>query len=619
MHALGEPGIRIAVWNLKVERCFDHGAPVDDGVDCSFPLQPFGGDEQRKFGPAAGIQVPEAILCLLALVAETHEVSRLTKGSIALCHVCAINALKPCRTSAAESVAFNTGAKYQAGIELCLTARNRSGEDAELGQSLVAGVDCSTQATKVVVVDADSGGLVASGKVANEVFRSGPASETDPEYWWQALAKALVQTGRSGEIAAISVAAQQLGVVSLDANHRPLRRAILWDDTRSAQAVEELRKMLGGPDAWAEAIGTQPMAGQSVASWSWLRRAEPTIAKDTAFIRLPHDFLTERLTGNGVTDRGDASGTGWWSGRLGSYVPEVLDLPIVQVDESMLPRVLGPNEPAGTVIGDAAAHTGLNAGIPVACGTGDNMAAALALAISPGTPVISLGTSGTAYVRSEQASADPSGQVFALASASGDHLPLTCTLNATLAADNLARILGLERDDVAERTKVVVMPYLSGERLPDYPYARGTIAGIDHETTAKDILLAAIEGVAYSLVQSIDTLDRNSSGIEPDAPIVLIGGGAKGKTWQKVIGRLSGRSLLIPQSEELVAWGAAAQAAGILLGEPAVDVARRWNVADGLQVPPRPLDREAIERIAEVRDAAHPLNTKEVFWRLAEK
>ncbi len=550
---------------------------------------------------------------IMVIVHILPLVSRLTEGRIVLCQVSAITALQPGQTSAAEFVAFITGAKYQARMEPCLTAGNRSGEGAELGQNLVAGVDCSTQATKVVVVDADSGELVASGRVANEVFRSGAASETDPGYWWQALAKALAQTGCSGEIAAISVAAQQLGVVSLDSHHRPLRRAILWDDTRSAHAAEELRNLLGGPDAWAEAVGTQPMAGQSVASWSWLRRAEPAIAKDTAFIRLPHDFLTEKLTGNGVTDRGDASGTGWWSGRHGSYVPEVLDLPIVQVDESMLPRVLGPDEPAGEVIAEAAAHTGLSAGIPVACGTGDNMAAALALAITPGTPVISLGTSGTAYLRSERSSADPSGQVFALASASGDHLPLTCTLNATLAVDNLARILGLGREDVAERTKIVVMPYLSGERLPNYPYARGTIAGIDHATTAKDILLAAIEGVAYSLVRSIDTLGRNSSGIEPDAPIVLIGGGAKGKIWQQVIGRLSGRSLLIPQSEELVAWGAAAQAAGILLGDPAVDVARRWNVADGPRVPSCPLDQEAIERIAEVREATHQLNAREFF------
>ena len=486
-----------------------------------------------------------------------------------------------------------------------------------MGQILVAGFDCSTQATKTVVVDVETGKLVASGRVAHEVYRQGAASETDPKIWWRALAEAISQTGRSSEIAATSVAAQQLGVVTLDKGRRPLRRAILWDDTRSANAAEELRQHMGGAEAWAKAVGTQPIAGLSVATWSWLRKSEPETAEKTAFIRLPHDFLTERLTGNGVTDRGDASGTGWWSGRRETYAREVLDLPIVQIDLSMLPQVLGPDDPAGEVNREAADQTGLPAGIPVACGTGDNMAAALALAVAPGTPVISLGTSGTAYVRSAQAAADPTGTVFAHASASGDYLPLTCTLNATLAVDNLARVLGLNREDVADRTKVVVMPYLSGERLPNYPCSRGTITGIDHTTTAEEILLGAVEGVAYSLVRSTDTLGKNSSGIDPSGPIILVGGGAKGRIWQHVIGRISGRELLIPRTEELVAWGAAAQAAAILTGESAVDVARRWKISDGAMVPACPLDHEAIDRIAKVREAAHSLNASDVFADLA--
>lgn len=482
-----------------------------------------------------------------------------------------------------------------------------------MSRRLVAGVDCSTQATKVVVVDVDSGRPVAEGRVANPVVRTGAASETDPESWWQALAAALHQTGCADEIAAVSVAAQQLGIVTLDRKGRPLRPAILWDDTRSAHIAAELRDALGGPEAWANQVGPQPLAGLSVASWAWLRRAEPDVAARTTHIRLPHDFLTERLTGNGVTDRGDASATGWWSSRREAYVPEVMQLPLVALRPEMLPRVLGPDDAGGEVTPAAAAHTGLRAGIPVACGTGDNMAAALALAIEPGTPVISLGTSGTAYTRSHRAPADPTGQVFADASASGDHLPLACTLNATLAVDNIARLLGLARDAVADRTQVVVMPYLSGERLPDYPYARGSVVGIDHATAPGEVLLAAYEGVAYSLVRSLDLVEVHSSGIDPDAPIVLIGGGARGRVWQETIGRLSGKALIIPDSDELVAWGAAAQAAGILTGEPGVAIARRWNVASGKTVPVRAADSEALDRIGRVRAAADGLNARELF------
>ena len=478
---------------------------------------------------------------------------------------------------------------------------------------LVAGVDCSTQATKVLIVDIDTGAITASGRVAHDVFRAGATSETDPENWWSALAGALSQTGCAERIDAISIAAQQLGVVTLDSARQPLRRAILWDDTRSARVAERLIDSLGGPDRCAEIIGTQPLAGFSVSSWAWLRDAEPEIADKTAFIRLPHDFLTERLTGNGVTDRGDASGTGWWSSRKEAYVPEVLEHPFVELQPSMLPRVLQPDEAAGTLVSDAASWSGLRAGIPVACGTGDNMAAALALAVQPGTPVISLGTSGTAYVRSSRAPADASGQVFAHASASGDHLPLTCTLNATLAVDDIARMVGLDRDAVASRTRVVVMPYLSGERLPNYPDARGTIVGIDHATTAGEILLAAYEGVAYSLVKSLDVLHVHSSGVGADAPIVLVGGGARGAIWQETISRLSGRELLIPRADELVALGAAAQAAAILSNETAVDVATRWKVADGPRRAARAVDTEAIERNERIREAAHELNARELF------
>ena len=255
---------------------------------------------------------------------------------------------------------------------------------------LVAGVDCSTQAIKVVVVDADSGKLVATGRRANEVHRVGPASETNPEDWWHGLAEALAQTGLAAEIGAISIAAQQLGLVTLDARHRPVRRAVLWDDTRSADAAIALRDSLGGAEGWARHVETQPLAGMTVCSWAWLKTAEPHLAARTAHIRLPHDFLTERLTGHGTTDRGDASGSGWWSTRREGYASEVLSL--VGLDEGMLPCVLGPDDSAGEVRTGAAVHCGLRSGIPVACGTGDNMAAALALAVEPGTPVISLGT-----------------------------------------------------------------------------------------------------------------------------------------------------------------------------------------------------------------------------------
>jgi xylulokinase len=460
-------------------------------------------------------------------------------------------------------------------------------------------VDCSTQATKVLVVDPEDGRVVASGRAPHEVTGTGGARETDPEVWWDALRAALAETGRAGEVGAISVAGQQHGLVVTDDSGRPLRPAVLWNDTRSAADAAELRDALGA-DAWAERVGVVPVPSFTVTRWAWLRRTEPDVAAATRAIRLPHDWLTERLCGRGVTDRGDASGTGWWSTRDEDYSDEVLEL--VELERALLPEVLGPSESAGEV---DAGGLGLPQGALVAPGTGDNMGAALGLGLRPGEPVVSLGTSGTAYAAMIERAVDPSGLIAGFADAAGGFLPLAATLNCTLAVDRVATWLGLERDAVADRTAVTVLPYLDGERTPNLPHAAGTIAGLRHDTEPGQILLAAYEGAVASLVEALDLLAAVGSGLDPDAPVVLIGGGARGRVWQRTVARLSGRTVVVPETEELVALGAAAQAAAVLTGEPADEIARRWDTRRGATVePPASPDVETLARIRGVREAA---------------
>jgi len=466
----------------------------------------------------------------------------------------------------------------------------------------VAGVDCSTQATKVLIVDPDDGRVVASGRAPHEVTGTGGARETDPEVWWEALRAALAETGRAGEVGAISIAGQQHGLVVTDDGGRPLRPAMLWNDTRSAPEAAELRDALGA-DAWAERVGVVPVPSFTVTRWAWLRRTEPEIAAAARAIRLPHDWLTERLCGRGVTDRGDASGTGWWSTRDEDYSDEVLELPSVALDRGLLPEVLGPVEAAGEALGRH--ELGLPPGALVGPGTGDNMGAALGLGLAPGEPVVSLGTSGTAYAAMSERAVDPSGLIAGFADAAGGFLPLAATLNCTLAVDRVATWLGLERDGVADRTAVTVLPYLDGERTPNLPHAAGTIAGLRHDTEPGQILLAAYEGAVASLVEALDLLAAVGSGLDPDAPVVLIGGGARGRVWQQTVARLAGRAVVVPEAEELVALGAAAQAAAVLSGESADELARRWDTRRGPVVePPALADLETLERIRGVREAA---------------
>lgn len=466
---------------------------------------------------------------------------------------------------------------------------------------LVAGIDCSTQATKVLLVDVETGDAVASGAAPHVVTGTGGARETDPLLWWEALGRALTETGRAKDIDAMAVAGQQHGLVLLDGEGLPLRPAMLWNDTRSAPDARALTEALGGAGPWAERVGLVPVASFTVTKWAWVRRTEPDAAAAARAVRLPHDYLTERLVAAAVTDRGDASGTGWWSPARDAYMEEILDLPAVRLDRALLPEVLGPLDPAGIVSPDTARELGLRAGIRVGPGTGDNMGAALGLGLSPGVPVISLGTSGTAYLVSETPAADPTGTVAGFADAGNRFLPLTATLNCTLAVDRFAAWLGLDREQAAERTPAVVLPYLDGERTPNLPDAAGMVTGLRHETSREEILLAAYQGAAASLLEGLEALDAHSSGVDPEAPLILIGGGARGSTWRRVVGALSGRALLVPEAEELVARGAATQAAAILTGANPAEIARAWDAQRGTLIEAAPRDDEALERIRRAR------------------
>jgi xylulokinase len=252
----------------------------------------------------------------------------------------------------------------------------------------------------------------------------------------------------------------------------------------------------------------------------------------------------------------------------------------------------------------AAAATGLPAGVLVGAGTGDNMGAALGLGLDPGTPVISLGTSGTAYLVSTTRTADPSGDVAGFADASGCFLPLTATLNCTLAVDRMAEWLGLDRNDVVPSQGVVTLPYFDGERTPNVPDASAAVLGLRHDTDPRSILMATYEGAVVGLLDALETIDRCSSGIDPGAPLVLIGGGARSEIWRRVVQRLSGRAVSIPESTEFVAIGAAVQAAATLGGETMREVSARWQTRAGTMLEPMPRDVETLSHHRAVRQLA---------------
>ncbi|UQX04149.1 xylulokinase [Streptomyces sp. RerS4] len=465
-------------------------------------------------------------------------------------------------------------------------------------QRVVIGVDSSTQSTKALAVDIDTGAVVGEGRAAHTVSE-GAGRESDPEQWWRAFGEAVARTGCADRAAAVSIAGQQHGLVTLDAAGRPVRPALLWNDVRSAPQAAALTAAVGAGEL-ARRTGSVPTAAFTATKWAWLRANEPAVADRVTAVRLPHDFLTERLTGEAVTDRGDASGTGWWGPD--GYDREVLAR--IGLDSELLPEVLPPGARTGLV----RAGTPLREGALVATGTGDNMAAALGLGLTPGRPVLSLGTSGTVYAVGRTRPADPGGTVAGFADALGGWLPLACTLNCTLAVDRFAALVGRDREDVEGGGTVVVLPHLDGERTPDLPYASGLVHGLRHDTTPGQLLQAAYDGAAQALLAALeDVLRAGGENPAPDEPLTLIGGGARGGAWQRTVLRLSGRAVQVPEAREPVALGAAAQAAALLTGEPADAVARRWGTAEGRVLEPVPRDDDTLERITSTLRRARAL------------
>ena len=443
---------------------------------------------------------------------------------------------------------------------------------------LVAGVDSSTQSTKVELRDAESGALAGAGRSPHPPVTP-PVAEQDPADWWRAFdaafAQALDESGRRAEdVAAISVAGQQHGLVCLDADDRVIRPATLWCDTTSAADASWLIDQLpAGSAGWAQACGSVPVAAFTIAKLSWLHRTEPDAWERLARVALPHDWLTLQLTGRLITDRGDASGTGYWSPTDGRYRWDLLGIVDRERDWSgALPEVLGPIDPAGTwrdaVVGP---------------GTGDNMAAALGIGLLEGDVAVSLGSSGTVFGVSLTPTADPSGAVAGFADATGRFLPLVCTLNATKVTDAVGRLLGLdhERFDAAALSSrpgadgLTVLPYFDGERTPNRPDATGVVSGLRSDVDPAQLARASVEGVVCGLLDGLDALVSHAS---LDGRLHLVGGGARSAAYRQVLADLSGRSVTTTDLTEAVAAGACVQAAATLLRAAPEDVRAGWSV-----------------------------------------
>lgn len=430
---------------------------------------------------------------------------------------------------------------------------------------LVAGVDSSTQSVKVVIRDSVTGDLIRSGRA---VHPSG--TEVDPESWWLALQEAIAAAGGLDDVAAISIGGQQHGMVVLDIGGNVIRPALLWNDTRSAQAASDLNdeyEKLHDGEAISVAVGSRLVAAFTASKVRWLADHEPENADRVAAIVLPHDWLSWKLSGSSslseiFTDRSDASGTGYFDPVEGEYRRDILALALKSDREIILPRVLSPFEIAGMT----------PSGTAIGVGCGDNAGAALGVGADAGDVVISLGTSGTAFSVSTTPTHDHRGYVAGFDDATGKFLPLVCTLNAARILDAGAKILGVTLNEFGQRALaakpgadgLTLLPYFEGERTPDRPDATGALTGLTlSNSTPENFARAMIEGMLCGMVDAVSQLETQGVQVKR---ILIIGGAAKNPAIAQIASSLFGKPVYLPQEGEYVADGAAKQAAWTLLG-----------------------------------------------------
>ena len=459
--------------------------------------------------------------------------------------------------------------------------------------TLVAGVDSSTQSVKVVIREAQSGALIREGRAAHP-----DGTEVDPQKWWSALNSAISEAGGLDDVAAISVGGQQHGMVALDANGEVIRPALLWNDTRSAQAAKDLNAELGGDQAMADASGSVLVASFTASKVRWLADAEPELAARVAAVALPHDWLSWKLQGAKdfeqlFTDRSDASGTGYFDPTTSTYRRDLFARAIKSDREIYLPRIVASTEFGGETL----------SGVKIGAGAGDNAGAAFGVQAVAGDVIVSLGTSGTAFSVSTTPTHDGSGEVAGFADVTGNFLPLVCTLNAARILDAAARILGVDFDRLSELALsapagahgLTLLPYFEGERTPNRPDATGIFSGMNlSNSNPENIARAMIEGMLSGLADAVESLSNLGVSINR---IFLVGGAAKNPAVGQIASALFGREVVIPPAGEYVADGAARQAAWALNG-----ALPQWDLGKVHHVQSQPTPH-VLEKYRTLRDA----------------
>jgi xylulokinase len=440
-------------------------------------------------------------------------------------------------------------------------------------RNLLIGIDSGTQSTKVLVVDAQNGKVLASAAQAYDLIPNLPpgAKEQHPHTWRDATGSAIRQALRAAkasasEVRAIGVSGQQHGFVPLDAQGEVIRAAKLWCDTSTMAECDEITEKLGGPKATIKALGNAVLPGFTAPKILWLKNHEPKSYQRLSTVLLPHDYLNFWLTGEKVMEYGDASGSALLDVRKRKWSQAVLDA----IDPELagkLPPLISSDKPAGRLQLSTAKMLDLNTDVLVSAGGGDNMMGAIGTGnVSAGVITASFGTSGTIYACAEKPVVDPKGEIAAFCDSTNRWLPLLCTMNVTTATEMIRNSLGWTHEKFSATIArvpagsggLILLPYLEGERTPNVPSGTGVLLGVNQRTYLPEYQArATMEGVTMGMNYGLRRLAE--LGVKP-TQIRATGGGANSKTWRQIMADIFNVEVVTLKVGEGAAYGAALQA-----------------------------------------------------------
>ncbi len=439
---------------------------------------------------------------------------------------------------------------------------------------LFLGIDSGTQSTKTVVLDTETGEILAQASEKYDLIDGLPPGhlEQHPPDWLRAvdatIESCLQQIGpRRAEVRGMGVSGQQHGFVPLDAQDRVIRPAKLWCDTSTAAECDVLADAFGGASGLISRAGNAIPPGFTAPKILWLKRHEPENFAKLASVLLPHDYINFHLTGQKRMEYGEASGTGLLDVRTRTWATDLIDVIDPRVRE-MLPPVGSSLEKNGTLRPELAAKWGLGEGVVVSAGGGDNMMGAIGTGnVRSGVVTASLGTSGTLYATADEPIVDPQGEVAAFCSSTDKWLPLVCTMNVTVLTEHVRKLFSWDHATLEAQVSsapagadgLLFLPYLNGERTPNLPNGRGVLHGMRMDNlTPAHLARAAVEGVTIGLGYGIRRFAE--LGVTP-SEIRLTGGGSQSPVWRQICADVFGVPVVCQQSAQGGALGAAIQAA----------------------------------------------------------